>query len=129
MSERVQAIGRRKESSARVWLSEGSGKITVNDREIDNYFGREVLKMIIRQPLRLTKTEDRFDISVNVEGGGLSGQAGAIKLGISRALCIFNPEFRKILKKAGLLTRDPRERERKKYGQPGPRKRFQYSKR
>ena len=121
--------GRRKSSTARVWLRQGSGQITVNHRTFDDYFPNEVLKMIIRQPLSLTETVDHFDILVNVDGGGPTGQAGAIRHGISRALEIYNAELRKKLKKAGLLTRDPRMKERKKYGQKGARARFQFSKR
>jgi small subunit ribosomal protein S9 len=107
----------------------GAGAITVNHRSLDEYFGNEVLKMIIKQPLSLTETVDKFDIVVTVDGGGPSGQAGAIRHGISRALQIYNTELRKRLKKAGLLTRDPRMKERKKYGQKGARARFQFSKR
>jgi len=121
--------GRRKTSTARVHLRQGTGQITVNNRPIDEYFGNDVLKMIIKQPLSLTETADKFDIVVTVDGGGPSGQAGAIRHGISRALQIFNVELRKRLKKAGLLTRDPRMKERKKYGQKGARARFQFSKR
>jgi small subunit ribosomal protein S9 len=121
--------GRRKTSTARVRLRQGSGAITVNHRSLDEYFGNDVLKMIIKQPLSLTETTDKFDIVVTVDGGGPSGQAGAIRHGISRALQIFNMELRKRLKKAGLLTRDPRMKERKKYGQKGARARFQFSKR
>ncbi len=121
--------GRRKTSTARVHLRQGSGAITVNHRSLDEYFGNDVLKMIIKQPLSLTETADKFDIVVTVGGGGPSGQAGAIRHGISRALQIFNTELRKRLKKAGLLTRDPRMKERKKYGQKGARARFQFSKR
>ncbi len=121
--------GRRKTSTARVHLRQGSGQITVNKRTLDEYFGNDVLKMIIKQPLALTETNDKFDIVVTVDGGGPSGQAGAIRHGISRALQIYNTELRKRLKKAGLLTRDPRMKERKKYGQKGARARFQFSKR
>ena len=121
--------GRRKTSTARVHLRPGSGNITVNRRSFDDYFGNEVLKMVIRQPLSLTETGDKFDIVVTVDGGGPSGQAGAIRHGISRALQVYNTELRKRLKKAGLLTRDPRMKERKKYGQKGARARFQFSKR
>ncbi|MEO8035207.1 MAG: 30S ribosomal protein S9 [Acidobacteriota bacterium] len=121
--------GRRKTSTARVHLRQGSGAITVNHRALDIYFPNEVLKMIIKQPLSLTETVDKFDIVVTVAGGGPSGQAGAIRHGISRALQIYNVELRKRLKKAGLLTRDPRMKERKKYGQKGARARFQFSKR
>jgi small subunit ribosomal protein S9 len=121
--------GRRKTSVARVYLRPGSGKITVNRRGFDEYFGNQVLKMIIRQPLLLTETADKFDILVNVDGGGASGQAGAIRHGISRALVEYNGELRPRLKTAGFLTRDARKVERKKYGQPKARKRFQFSKR
>ena len=121
--------GRRKTSTARVHIRQGSGQITVNKRPLDEYFGNDVLKMIIKQPLALTETNDKFDIVVTVDGGGPSGQAGAIRHGISRALQIYNTELRKRLKKAGLLTRDPRMKERKKYGQKGARARFQFSKR
>jgi len=121
--------GRRKSSTARVWLRPGSGQITVNERGIDEYFPNEVLKMIIKQPLSLTETIDNFDILVNVAGGGPSGQAGAIRHGISRALQSYNTELRGKLKKEGFLTRDPRMKERKKYGQKGARARFQFSKR
>ena len=121
--------GRRKTSTARVHLRQGSGQITVNRRPIDEYFSNDVLKMIIKQPRSLTETADKFDIVVTVDGGGPSGQAGAIRHGISRALQVYNMELRKRLKKAGLLTRDPRMKERKKYGQKGARARFQFSKR
>ena len=121
--------GRRKTSSARVYLRPGSGGFTVNGRSFDEYFCSEMLKMIIRQPLALTETNDKFDILVRVRGGGFTGQAGAVRHGIARALVEYNPEFRATLKKAGFLTRDPRKVERKKYGQPGARKRFQFSKR
>src|SRR5947208_5328734 len=121
--------GRRKTSTARVHLRQGSGQITVNRRPIDDYFPNNVLKMIIKQPLSLTETVDKFDIVVTVDGGGPSGQAGAIRHGISRALQIYNTELRKRVKKAGLLTRDPRMKGRKKYGQKGARARFPVSKR
>ena len=121
--------GRRKSSTARVYLRPGTGNITVNERPFDTYFFNDVLKMIIKQPLVLTETSDRFDIFVRVGGGGFTGQAGALRHGIARALLEYNPELRPRLKKAGLLTRDPRKVERKKYGQPGARKRFQFSKR
>ncbi len=127
--ERYYATGRRKTSVARVWLKQGEGKITINKRSIDDYLKRETAKMIIRQPLELTETLGKFDVYVNVRGGGMSGQAGAIKHGISKALLEVNPDFRSLLKKNGFLTRDSRAKERKKYGQPGARKRFQYSKR
>mgnify|MGYP003574489933 CR=1 FL=1 len=121
--------GRRKTSAARVYLRPGSGAFTVNDRTFDEYFSSEMLKMIIRQPLAITETADKFDLFVRVQGGGYTGQAGALRHGIARALIEYNPEFRPTLKKAGFLTRDPRVVERKKYGQPGARKRFQFSKR
>jgi small subunit ribosomal protein S9 len=128
-AERWYGTGRRKESIARVWLKAGNGTITINDRAIDVYFGREVLKMILQQPLDLTEQRGKVDIDINVCGGGLSGQAGAIRHGISRALVVMNPAVRPVLKKAGFLTRDARTVERKKYGRPGARRRFQYSKR
>ena len=121
--------GRRKSSAARVYLRPGAGKITVNHRPFETYFTSEMLKMVIRQPLGLTETGDKFDIFVRVRGGGSSGQAGAMRHGISRALLEYNPELRTKLKAAGFLTRDSRKVERKKYGQPGARKRFQFSKR
>jgi small subunit ribosomal protein S9 len=127
--ERYYATGKRKTSIARVWLTPGEGNITINKRPIDDYLKRETAKMIIRQPLELTETSGKYDIYVNVRGGGISGQAGAIKHGISKALLVVNPDFRPLLKKTGFLTRDSRVKERKKYGQPGARKRFQYSKR
>jgi small subunit ribosomal protein S9 len=121
--------GRRKSATARVYLRPGSGAFKVNRKAIDNYFKNEALRMIIRQPLQLTDTLAKFDVLVNVAGGGTAGQAGAVRHGIARALIEFNSELRKKLKKAGLLTRDPRAKERKKYGQKGARKRFQFSKR
>lgn len=123
------ATGKRKEATAQVRIKPGSGKITINKRPIDDYFPRETTRMLIRQPLELTNTVERFDIDVKVKGGGASGQAGAVKHGISRALIEADPDLRKILKKAGFLTRDPRAVERKKYGRKKARKRFQYSKR
>jgi small subunit ribosomal protein S9 len=123
------ATGRRKHAVARVWMMPGSGKIEVNHRALDDYFGRATSKMIIRQPLELTETTSRYDIYVNVKGGGLSGQADAIKHGITRALMKLNASFRPGLKKAGYVTRDARAKERKKYGQRGARARFQFSKR
>lgn len=125
----VYATGRRKQAIARVWVQSGSGKIAINSRTIDDYFGRKTSRMVLRQPLELTETGDELDLFVTVSGGGLSGQAEAIRHGISRALCRFNPELRGTLKKAGFLTRDPRAKERKKYGQRGARARFQFSKR
>lgn len=121
--------GRRKSATARVYLRPGTGAIHVNRRDFDDYFPNQVLKMVIRQPLLLTETNDKFDILVNVSGGGPAGQAGAIRHGISRALLEYNAELRPRLKAAGFLTRDAREVERKKYGQPKARKRFQFSKR
>ncbi len=124
-----KATGRRKEAVARVRLLPGSGAITVNKRPLDDYFPNNVLKMIIKQPLLATETAERFDIHATVHGGGPSGQAGAIRHGIARALTEYNLELRKKLKKDGFLTRDPRMKERKKYGQRGARARFQFSKR
>ena len=121
--------GRRKSSTARVWLRPGDGTITINKRPIDEYFGRETLKMVLRQPLELVEQIGKMDLVVNVSGGGLSGQAGAIRHGLSRALVEMNGDLRGNLKKAGFLRRDSRKVERKKYGQPGARKRFQFSKR
>ena len=121
--------GRRKSSVARVRLYSGSGKITINGREIDDYFGLETLKLIVRQPLELTDTVSKFDIICNVSGGGVSGQAGAIRHGIARALLEYDAELRPALKKAGFLTRDPRMKERKKYGLKGARRAPQFSKR
>ena len=121
--------GRRKTSTARVYLRPGGGEIKVNRRTFEDYFPNEALRMIIRQPLNLTDTVGKFDILVNVDGGGVSGQAGAVRHGITRALMEFNPDLRSTLKKVGLVTRDPRQKERKKYGQKGARKRFQFSKR
>jgi small subunit ribosomal protein S9 len=123
------STGRRKEAVARVRLVPGNGNITINDRAMDDYFGRETAKMILVEPLKLVDQMGKLDIAVNVHGGGLSGQAGAIRHGITRALCEYNPEFRPVLKKAGFVTRDARAVERKKYGRPGARKRFQFSKR
>jgi len=121
--------GRRKTSVARVYLRPGSGEIKVNAKSFDTYFPNETLRMIIRQPLQLTETTSKFDILINVQGGGLAGQAGAVRHGITRALMEFNADLRPALKKAGFVTRDPRAKERKKYGQKGARKRFQFSKR
>ncbi len=121
--------GRRKTSTARVYLRPGSGEFKINRRAFENYFPNEALRMIIRQPLNLTDTVGKFDILVNVLGGGTAGQAGAVRHGITRALMEFNPDLRSTLKKAGLVTRDPRQKERKKYGQKGARARFQFSKR
>ena len=127
--DRFYATGRRKTSVARVWIRPGAGRIVVNRRAFEDYFPRETLRMIIAQPLEVTSTVGQFDIFVTVGGGGPTGQAGAVRHGLSRALAKFDDKFRLPLKKAGLLTRDPRMRERKKYGQPGARQKFQYSKR
>ena len=121
--------GRRKKSIARVYLTPGTGKITINKRDIDDYFGLETLKVVVRQPLVATDTTDKFDITVNVQGGGYTGQAGAIRHGISRALLEADPDYRPVLKKAGYLTRDPRMKERKKYGLKAARRAPQFSKR
>src|SRR4029453_11922823 len=127
--DRFYATGRRKTSVARVWVRPGSGRIVVNRRAFEDYFPRETLRMIIAQPLEVTSTAGQLDIVVTVAGGGPTGQAGAVRHGISRALARLDEKLRQPLKKAGLLTRDPRMRERKKYGQPGARQKFQYSKR
>ncbi|MCL2852342.1 MAG: 30S ribosomal protein S9 [Defluviitaleaceae bacterium] len=126
---RYYGTGRRKSSVARVYLVPGSGKITINKRDIDEYFGLETLKLIVKQPLELTQTLSRFDVRVNVYGGGYTGQAGAIRHGISRALLDADSELRPALKRAGFLTRDPRMKERKKYGLKGARRAPQFSKR
>ncbi len=123
------ATGRRKEATARVYVRPGNGQFLVNKRTLDEYFDRETSKMVIKQPMALTETLGKLDIYVNVDGGGLTGQAGAIRHGLSRALTQVDGDFRAILKDAGFLTRDARIKERKKYGQPGARKRFQFSKR
>ncbi len=121
--------GRRKRATARVFLRPGSGQFEVNGRELESFFPNPVMRMIVRQPLLLTETADKFDLVVTVSGGGSAGQAGAVRHGISRALLEFNGELRERLKGGGLLTRDPRKKERKKYGQKGARARFQFSKR
>jgi small subunit ribosomal protein S9 len=123
------ATGKRKTSIARVFMKPGNGKITVNDKDVGEYFSRETAKMVIYQPLELTKTLDKFDITATVTGGGITGQAGAVKHGISKALLEYDPECRPVLKRAGFITRDSRIKERKKYGQRGARARFQFSKR
>ncbi len=128
-AQKWYGTGRRKSSIARVWISEGTGEISVNRRSPDEYFRRESLCMKMRQPVELVELNDRLDVFVTTLGGGLSGQAGAIRHGLARALVEFNAELRTPLKKAGFLTRDARVVERKKYGQPGARKRFQFSKR
>ncbi|MFN8548952.1 MAG: 30S ribosomal protein S9 [Candidatus Eisenbacteria bacterium] len=124
-----QATGRRKSSIARVRLTPGTGKRMVNGRPLEEYFPREVLTLVVLRPLRVTETEARFDLHATVNGGGISGQAGAISLGIARVLKSLDAAHKPLLDKEGLLTRDPRMKERKKYGQPGARKRFQFSKR
>jgi small subunit ribosomal protein S9 len=123
------ATGRRKSAIAKTWLKSGSGQITINGRPIDNYFTFETAKTITTQPLSLTNTRESYDIKVTVIGGGITGQAGAIRHGITRALMLVSPELRPALKKAGFVTRDPRSKERKKYGQKAARARFQFSKR
>ena len=128
-SVKFYGTGRRKKSIARVYLTPGTGNITVNKRDIDDYFGLETLKVVVRQPLVATETLDKFDVLVNVHGGGFTGQAGAIRHGIARALCEADAEYRPILKKEGYLTRDPRMTERKKYGLKGARRAPQFSKR
>jgi len=127
--DRHYATGKRKNAIARVWLKAGSGNIVVNDRPLETYFGRPTSRMVIMQPFELTQTAGRFDLEVNVHGGGLSGQAGAIKHGISKALLAVDPAYRSTLKAAGFLTRDSRVKERKKYGRRGARASFQFSKR
>ncbi len=129
MATKYYGTGRRKKSIARVYLVPGNGNITINKRTIDEYLGQETLKLIVRQPLVATETADKFDVLVNVRGGGFSGQAGAIRHGISRALLQADAEYRPILKKAGYLTRDPRMKERKKYGLKAARRAPQFSKR
>lgn len=126
---RYYGTGRRKKSIARVYLVPGKGKITVNKRDIDDYFGLETLKVIVRQPLNATETLDKFDVLVNVKGGGTTGQAGAIRHGVARALCQVDADYRPVLKKEGYLTRDPRMKERKKYGLKAARRAPQFSKR
>jgi small subunit ribosomal protein S9 len=126
---RSYATGKRKDAVARVWIKPGSGKVTVNGREVTTYFARPVLRMILRQPFTVSGTEDQFDVFATVKGGGLSGQAGAVKHGISKALQLYDPSLRAALKAAGFLTRDSRVVERKKYGKAKARKSFQFSKR
>lgn len=129
MAEAYYATGKRKEAVARVWIRPGTGKIMINNRTQEQYFGRPVLRMLINQPFDLTQTRGDFDVSINVQGGGSSGQAGAIKHGISKALEVYDPGHRPVLKKAGFLTRDARVVERKKYGKHKARKSTQFSKR
>ena len=127
--EIYHAVGRRKSAVARVYLSEGKGTVTVNGEELAAYMKRDSLTLLVRQPLGVTNTEGTYDIKATVAGGGIAGQAGAIRLGISRAILLHDDTHKKALKSGGFLTRDPREKERKKYGQPGARKKFQFSKR
>jgi small subunit ribosomal protein S9 len=127
--ERFHAVGKRKSAVARIWLKPGTGAITINRRPMDEYMNRESDRLLAKQPLALTDTLSKYDIVVSVRGGGISGQAGAIRHAISRALTLADPDLRSPLKKAAMLTRDARVRERKKYGQRGARARFQYSKR
>ena len=129
MANRYYGTGRRKSSVARVYLTPGTGKITINKRDIDEYFGLETLKVVVRQPLEATQSTGKFDVLVNVRGGGFTGQAGAIRHGVARALLEVDEENRSILKKAGFLTRDPRMKERKKYGLKAARRAPQFSKR
>jgi small subunit ribosomal protein S9 len=128
-NERFSATGRRKEATARVWVKPGTGAITINNKGIEQYFKREVLRMLLAQPFEATELMGKYDVQATVRGGGLSGQAGAVRHGLARALCLADATLRPALKKAGLLTRDARAVERKKYGRPGARKRFQFSKR
>ena len=128
-SSKFYGTGRRKKSIARVYLVPGTGKVTINKKDMDEYFGLETLKLIVRQPLVLTETADKYDVLVNVRGGGFTGQAGAIRHGISRALLNVDADYRPALKKAGFLTRDPRMKERKKYGLKAARRAPQFSKR
>ena len=128
-SAKFYGTGRRKKSIARVYLVPGTGKVTINKKDMDEYFGLETLKLIVRQPLVLTETADKYDVLVNVHGGGFTGQAGAIRHGISRALLNVDADYRPVLKKAGFLTRDPRMKERKKYGLKAARRAPQFSKR
>ena len=129
MANKYYGTGRRKKSVARVYLVPGTGKVTINKRDIDEYFGLETLKTTVRQPLAATDTSDKFDVLVNVHGGGYTGQAGAIRHGIARALCEVDADYRPALKKEGFLTRDPRMKERKKYGLKAARRAPQFSKR
>jgi len=127
--EVVNAIGRRKSAVARIYVKEGKGRITINNRELQDYFPLEQLQYIIQQPLNLAEVTDKYDITVNLQGGGIKGQAEALRLAIARALVLVKPESKETLKSGKMLTRDPREVERKKPGQPGARRRFQFSKR
>ena len=123
------ATGRRKSAIARVWITPGKGAISINNRPVDTYFGRKVMELQVRKPLELVRLQDKFDVIVRSTGGGIAGQAGAVRHGISRALTVFDETLRSVLKKEGLLTRDPREKERKKYGRKRARKGFQWTKR
>lgn len=126
---RYYATGRRKNAVAKVWLTSGTGKITINDKPSDEYLGRKTLEMVIRQPLRITEVEGKFDVMAIALGGGIAGQAGAVRHGISKALVVADPEMRTMLRRGGYLTRDPRVKERKKYGRKRARRAFQFSKR
>lgn len=128
-TKRYYATGKRKSAIARVWLKEGSGSILVNKKPMDEYFSLEMARKLVYQPIQLTEMDNKLDVMVTVAGGGVTGQAGAVKHGISKALLEYNPDFRPVLKKAGFITRDSRIKERKKYGQRGARARFQFSKR
>lgn len=127
--ETFHAVGRRKSAVARVYLTEGKGDVTVNGEPLRDYMKRESLTLLVKQPMAVTSTDSKYDIRATVKGGGTAGQAGAIRLGISRAILLHDDTHKKALKSGGFLTRDPREKERKKYGQPGARKKFQFSKR
>jgi small subunit ribosomal protein S9 len=126
---RIGAVGRRKEAVVRVYVTPGSGKVTINGKDVQDYLGRETLVFLVKEPLEATETMDKFDVDARAVGGGVNGQAGALRLGIARALVKIDDRFHPMLKARGLLTRDPRMRERKKYGLAGARKRFQFSKR
>lgn len=127
--EVVNTVGRRKAAVARVYVKAGNGTVTINKRPLDNYFPLEIFQFVVKQPLTVLEVDGQFDININLDGGGIHGQAEAARLGIARALCEINPEWRSTLKKSGFMTRDPREVERKKPGQPGARAKFQFSKR
>jgi len=129
MADRFYATGKRKTSIARVWMTPGAGQISINQRPLDDYFGQDTLKIVVEQPLDITNSKGRFNFYILASGGGIVGQAGAIRHGIAKALLEYDPACRAALKKAGFLTRDARKKERKKYGQKGARARYQYSKR
>ncbi len=129
MEDRFYATGKRKEAIAKVWIQPGTGNFTINQKDASTYFGRDSLEINVKQPLIITNTHENYDVSATVKGGGLSGQSGALRLGLAKALTQSDPNFRITLKRAGFLTRDARIVERKKYGRPGARKRFQFSKR